>query len=116
MKAKKYSKALICHLQWKVKLKKFLGGQGHFDFEHLSPGICKFGECLHSDDITRYASPSEVREIDKLHAAIHEKARRAYDLKLAGKDSYAKQQFQELEDTSMKLVSLLSILKVIGEN
>ncbi len=116
MKAKKYSKALICHLQWKVKLKKFLDGHGHFDIAELSPQNCKFGEWLHSDEITKYASPTEIREIGKLHTTLHEKAKHVYDLKMSGEDSYAKQQFQKMEATSMKLASLLTILKVISEN
>ncbi len=116
MKAIRSTKALICHLQWKVKLKKFLDGHGHFDDAELSPGGCQFGEWLHSDEITRYASPTEIREIDRLHTTLHEKAKSVYDLKMSGEDSRAKQQFQKMEAISMELASLLTILKVISEN
>ncbi len=116
MKAQKYSKALICHLQWKVNLKKFLDGKGHFDINELCPQKCQFGEWLHSAETAKYVSPTEIREIEKLHATLHEKARRIYDLKMLGEDSCATQQFYKMEAISMKLVSLLTILKVISEN
>ncbi len=107
---------MICHLQWKVKLKKFLEGRGDFDIAELSPINCQFGTWLQSDEIARYASPTEIREIHKLHTTVHEKAKRVYDLKMSGQNSYAAQQFQEIEVTSMKLVALLTILKVMSDN
>lgn len=116
MKAKKYSRALISHLQWKVKLKAFLDGRGHFDIDELSAENCKFGKWLRSHEITKYASSTEIREIEKLHIKIHERAKRVYALRMLGEDSKAKQQFQKMEASSMKLASLLSILKVISEN
>jgi hypothetical protein len=116
VKAEKYSKALIYHLQWKVQLKKFLDGQAHFDIAELSPEKCKLGEWLRSDEITKYASPAEMREIEKVHTKLHEKAKRVYALKMLGEHSDAQQQLKQMEATSMKLASLLTTLKAISEN
>lgn len=116
MKANKYSKAIIYELQWRVRLKKFLDGQGHFDIAELYPENCKFGKWLCSDEITKYASPTEIREIEKVHTKLHQEAKRAYALKSLGEDLDAKQKLKTMEATSMKLVSLLTSLKVISEN
>jgi hypothetical protein len=116
MKAKNYSKALIYHLQWKVQLKKFLDGQGDFDIAELLPENCKFGKWLHSDEITKHASPTEILEIEKVHTTLHEKAKRVYALKKLGKQLDAQQQLEKMEATSMKLASLLTTLKIISEN
>jgi len=116
MKAKKYSKAIIYELQWKVQLKKFLDGQGHFDIAELYPENCKFGKWLCSDEITKYASPSEIREIEKVHTKLHQEAKRVYALKNLGEDLDAKQKLKKMEATIMRLVSLLTTLKVISEN
>ena len=116
MKAKKYSKAIIYELQWKVQLKKFLDGQGHFDIAELYPENCKFGKWLCSDEITKYASPSEIREIEKVHTKLHQEAKRVYALKNLGEDLDAKQKLKKMEETIMRLVSLLTTLKVISEN
>jgi len=116
MKAKKYSKAIIYELQWKVQLKKFLDGQGHFDIAELYPENCKFGKWLCSDEVTKYASPSEIREIEKVHTKLHQEAKRVYALKNLGEDLDAKQKLKKMEETIMRLVSLLTTLKVISEN
>jgi hypothetical protein len=116
MKAKGFSKALLYHLQWKVLLKKFLDGQRDFDVEDLSPEKCEFGKWLRSDEITKYASPAEIREIEKVHAKFHESAKRVYALKMLDEDFDARQQLKKMEATSMKLVSLLTTLKIINNN
>lgn len=116
MKAKKYSKALIYHLQWKAQLRKFLDGQGDFDIAELSPEKCKFGTWLRSDEITKYASPAETREIEKVHTKLHKEANRVYALKKLGEHLDAQQQLKKMEATSMKLASLLTTLKVISDN
>jgi hypothetical protein len=116
VKAEKYPKALIYHLQWKVQLNKFLDGQGHFDISELSPENCKFGEWLRSYETTKYASPAEIREIEKVHTKLHEKAKRVYALKMLGEHLDAQQQLKKMEATGMKLASLLTTLKIIREN
>jgi len=116
VKAKNYSKALLYHLQWKVQLKKFLEGKAHFDIAELSPENCKFGQWLRSDEITKYARPAEMREIEKVHTKLHEKAKRVYALKMSGEHSDAQQQLKKMEATSMKLASLLTTLKAIRED
>jgi hypothetical protein len=116
MKAKDYSKALTHHLQWKVQLKTFLDGQAQFDIAELSPENCKLGEWLRSDEITKYASPAEGREIEKVHTKLHKEAKRVYALKMLGEHLGAQQQLEKMEATSMKLASLLTTLKIISDN
>ena len=116
MKARTFSKALIYHLQWKVQLKKFLEGQGQFNIAELSPENCKLGEWLHSDEITKYASSAEIREIEKVHIKLHKEAKRVYGLKMLGEHLDARKKLTSLEATSVKLASLLTTLKVINRN
>jgi hypothetical protein len=116
VKAKDYSKALIYHLQWKVQLKEFLDGQGDFDIAELSPENCKFGKWLRSDEIAKHASPAEIREIEKVHTQLHEKAKRVYALKKLGNDLDAQKHLTKMEATSIKLASLLTTLKIMSEN
>ena len=116
MKAKGFSKALIYHLLWKGQFKKFLDGQGHFDIAELSFENCKLGKWLHSDEIFKYASPTEIREIEKVHTKLHERAKHVYALKKLGKDLDARQELRKMEATSVKIASLLTTLKAISEN
>jgi hypothetical protein len=116
MKAKGFSKALLYHLEWKVQLRKFLDGQGNFDLSAVSSEGCKFGKWLCSDEITKYASDRDVQDIAKVHTKLHEAAGRVYDLKMSGEDTAARREFKRVEAISMKLVSLLTTLKIINNN
>ena len=116
MKAKEFSKALLYHLQWKVQLRKFLDGKGDFNAKELSLDGCKFGKWLSSDEITHYASRTEIREIEKWHTQLLEIGKRVYDLKIRGKVNGAQRELRKLEPISMKLGSLLITLKTINEN
>lgn len=116
MKAKGYSKALLYHLQWKVQLRKFLDGQGNFDVSAVSSNGCKFGKWLCSEEITKYASARDIQDIEKVHTKLHKSAERAYGLKMSGEDSAARREFKKVETISMKLVSLLTTLKIISNN
>jgi len=116
MKAKNYSKALIYHLQWKVQFKKFLDGEGDFNIAELTVENCKLWKWLHSEEILKYTSPSEIRQIEKVHNKCHERAKRVYALKKLDEDANARQELKKLEADSMKLASLLTTLKAIREN
>jgi len=116
MKAKGFSKALLYHLQWKVQLRKFLDGRGDFNAKELSFEGCKFGKWLSSDEITRYASRPEIRELEKCQTELLEIGNKAYDLKIQGKDTVAQRELKRLEPVSIKLSSLLATLKTINKN
>jgi len=116
MKAKGFSKALLYHLQWKVRLRKFLDGKEDFDVSEVSPEGCKFGKWLRSEETAGYASDIEIREIEKVHARLHKTARRVYGMKMLGEDDAARRELKKMEAISMKLVSLLTTLKIINNN
>jgi len=116
MKAKGFSKALLYHLQWKVQLRKFLDGRGDFNVKELSSEGCKFGKWLCSDEITKYASRSEIQELEKWQTELLKIAKRVYELKIRGKVSAAQRELSKLEPVSMKLSSLLTTLKTINKN
>lgn len=116
LKVNNFSETLSYHLQWKIQLKTFLEGLGHFDIAELSPENCKLGEWLCSDEITKYASSAEGREIEKVHTKLHKEAKRVYALKMLGEHLDAQQQLKKMEATSMKLASLLTALKIKSEN
>jgi len=116
VKAKSFSKALIYHLQWKVQLRRFLDGQGGFNIAELSPEESKFGKWLHSHEIFKYASRTEIREIEKVHTKLHQRAKRVHALKKLGKELDARQELRKMEATSIKLAFLLTTLKAITEN
>jgi len=116
VKAKNYSEALTYHLQWKVQFKKFLDGETDIDVAELSLNSCKLGEWLRSDGIFKYASRTEIRQIEKVHAKFHERAKRVYGLKMLDKDFEARRALEKMEATSMQLASLLATLKAINGN
>ena len=116
MKAKGFSKALLYHLQWKVQLREFLDGKGSFNVAELSPDECKFGKWLCSDQAAEYASENELREICKVHDKLHRTTKRVYSLKMLGNDIAAQQELKKMEAISMKLVSLLTTLKIVSDN
>ena len=114
MKAKNYTEALTCHLQWKVQFKKFLDGEGDFDIAELSLENCKLGKWLHSDGLCKYASLKELRQIEQVHGKFHECAERVYALKMLGRDFEARQELKRMEEASMILASLLTTLKAVN--
>ena len=116
MKAKGFSKALLYHLQWKVQLRKFLDGRVDFNVKELSLEGCKFGKWLCSDEINRYASTPEIRELEKWQTELLEIGKRVYDLKIRGKVTAAQRELRKLEPISMKLSALLTTLKTINRN
>lgn len=116
MKAKGFSKALLYHLQWKVQLRKFLEGRVDFNVKELSFEGCRFGKWLCSDEITKYASSPEIRELEKWQTELLEIGKRVYDLKIRGKVTTAQRELRKLEPISMKLSSLLTTLKTINKN
>ena len=116
MKSKVFSKGLLYHLQWKIDLKKFIDGRRDFNVAEISSEDCTFGAWLLSDEMSKHASRLEVRQIEKLHAELHEIAKRVYDLKISGQDTAALQELKKLEAISMKLSSLLIALKMINNN
>ncbi|SRR6266498_2061465 len=116
MKAKHFSKALRYHLQWKVQLRKFLDGKGHFEVSEVSSEGCKFGKWLSSDEITKYASDVELREVGKVHEKFHKSAKRVYGLKMLGEDDAARRELKKVEAISVKLVSLMTVIKSINRN
>ena len=116
MRVKGFSKAFLYHLHWKGKLKKFVDGKGDFDVAKISPEGCRFGKWLCSDEIKKYASPSEIQELVSLHTDLHDIAKRVYDLKMLNQDTAARQEFSKIDKYSMKLSSLLTTLKIISNN
>ena len=116
MKAKRFSKALMYHLQWKVLFKKFVDGKGSFKMADLSPEDSKFGQWLCSEEAARYASEKELLEIYKIHNKLCKTAKRIYFLKKLGNDVVARKELAHMEAASMKLVSLMSTLKSLNNN
>ena len=107
---------MLYHLQWKVQLRKFLDGRADFNVKELSFEDSTFGKWLSSDEITRYASRPEIRELGKYQTELLEIGKRAYDLKIQGKLTVAQRELRKLEPISIKLSSLLTTLKTISRN
>jgi len=114
VKAKNYTEALTCHLQWQVQFKKFLDGEGDFDIAKLSLENCKLGKWLHSNGICKYAPINELRQIEQVHAKFHECAERVYGLKMRGGDFETRQELKRMEEVSMMLASFLTTLKAVN--
>jgi hypothetical protein len=113
MKASAFSKALLYHLEWKVQFRRFLDGKGDMEESQIvSPAKCRFGKWLYSDAITKYVSNREIREIEKLHTELHKTAKRIYELKISGDGIAARQELKKMDATCMKLVSLLTAMKL----
>jgi hypothetical protein len=116
MKSKVFSKGLLYHLKWKVDLKKFIYEKTNFNVAEISSEDCMFGKWLRSDEITKYASNLEIRQIDNLHTEIREIAKRVCELKMLGQNTAAREELKKMETTSMKLNSLLIALRISNNN
>jgi methyl-accepting chemotaxis protein len=117
MKTRAFSKAILYHIQWKVRLRKFLNGEGSVaKSDYTSADHCRFGQWLCSDEIGKYASAAEIRELRKVHTEVMRSAGRVYELKVSGDDAAAFKEFRNMEKASMKLVSLLNIVQTINRN
>jgi methyl-accepting chemotaxis protein len=80
-----FDRVINAHLQWKVKLNTFLGGEG----EKLDPDAvgrddkCELGCWIHGDG-QRFAGNAVYREVRSQHAAFHQCAAEVIRRRLAG--------------------------------
>ncbi|HAM51692.1 MAG TPA: hypothetical protein DCP92_13790 [Nitrospiraceae bacterium] len=117
MKAKEFSKALLYHLNWKVRIRRFLEGKGHMaQSDFASPQDCCLKKWICSREITQYASRPEILELETLHTEMHEIAKRIYELKVSGHDRAARQEFKKMDEATEKLLLLLNTRKIINNN
>ncbi len=80
-----FDRVINAHLQWKVKLNAFLGGEG----EKLDPDAvgrddkCELGCWIHGDG-QRFANNAAYREVRSRHAAFHQCAAEVIRRRMAG--------------------------------
>lgn len=110
-KVKAFARAATYLLQWKVRLRKFISGKSDFRRgESDLPEEHKFIKWLSSDEITKYVSDHQIREFEKLYGEMLFTSNRICELKSSGDDIAARQEFENMQAPSMKLISLLTIL------
>ncbi len=115
IKSKAFSKGLLYHLKWKADLKQFIFGKINSNVAESSSDACMFGKWLCSNEITRYASAFEIRQINNLHAELHEVAARACELKILDQNAAARREFKKMQSISMNLNSLLLNLLILNK-
>jgi len=107
-----FSKALNHYLAWKLQLRNFIEGEEQISSsEIVSPRDCDLGKWLYSEGMSLYGELPEMQEIEKAHIALHDAAENVYHLKTSGNILAARQEMLKLETASMRLFSLLTVMK-----
>ncbi|MBL8468240.1 methyl-accepting chemotaxis protein [Methyloversatilis discipulorum] len=108
-----FDRVINAHLQWKVKLNAFLGGQG----EMLDPDVvgrddkCELGCWIHGDG-QRFAGNAVYREVRSQHAAFHQCAAEVIRRRLSGDTAGATRMLgDEFDRLSIDTVSRIRALK-----
>jgi methyl-accepting chemotaxis protein len=105
------SNAMTGYLMWKFRFRDFLEGKGDIaEAEVVSHRDCDLGVWLYSEGLAGFGTLPEMHDLERAHAELHMTAKKVFDLKKAGKDLAARQEFLKLEESCMKVFSLLTEL------
>ncbi len=99
------------HLDWTVKLLKYLHGTSSDVIQQIAVGTTPFGKWLYGEAKQLYETVPCYSEIVKFDEAMHEKAEIIIRLHDAGKEQEATIEYSELLEFSHDMVVALSELK-----
>ncbi len=112
-----FHRAGISHLLWKRKIRSMMDGKEEFSSsEAISPRHCELGRWLYGYGIRNFSDLSEIIELEKLHVEMHNSAQRIIEYIRKGTDDAAEREYANLDETSKKIIILLTTLSVkIGD-
>ena len=96
------------HLDWKRNLRFFLEGRLTLtEAQAISPKDCELGKWLYAEGLKNYRHLSNMSELEKTHVELHAIVRRVMQMKHAGDETGAKQEFSKLGPVSDRIIQLL---------
>jgi methyl-accepting chemotaxis protein len=96
------------HLDWKRSLRSFLEGHRTLtEAQAISHKDCELGKWLYAEGLQKYRHLSSMAELEQTHVELHAVVRRVVQMKHAGDEAGAKQEFSRLGPVSDRIVQLL---------
>jgi len=100
------------YLTWKCRFRDFLEDKGEIaEAEVVSHKDCDLGRWLYSEGMAEFGTLREMHDLERVHVDLHITAKKIFDLKKAGKDLAARQEFLALEEDCLKVFILLAELE-----
>ena len=107
-----FSLAKMKHESWKTKLRGFLDGRLKIDDSELSSEKeCALGKWLYSEGLSKYGTISDLKQLEREHAQMHETVKKVVHLKRTGDAAGAQQGYERVCTMSSKIVALLATLE-----
>ncbi len=106
-------KAKVAHNMWKLKLLKFVEGEGDIDPSELVDHTqCYLGKWYYSVGKDACGHLDSFRAIEPPHIELHKLAREIYELKREGKLEEARQKLLKIKEVASEIVNNLDRLKM----
>jgi methyl-accepting chemotaxis protein len=107
-----FSLARFNHQVWKMRLRSFLDGYEQLDIaEAVSHRDCDLGKWLYAEGLNMYKHVSEIHMLEKTHAELHKVVKQVIQLKNAGEDAQAQDEFKRVSSISEEVISLLKSIE-----
>lgn len=103
-----FTMARLDHLEWKNKLKSSLEDRKRLSAEVvISPQDCELGRWLYLHGLEKYAHFPLMMELEREHKELHSIAANIVQMRDAGDQIGARQEFSKIGPISDKVIALL---------
>lgn len=106
-----FESALVKHFSFKARLRSFLYGNDSAQAPLRDPDQCSFGQWIANRWQGPYAHVPEMRDLDREHRLIHQRANGLMDLRMAGRQEEALAGFREVQQQADQVVLLLRTIE-----
>jgi methyl-accepting chemotaxis protein len=104
-----FSAARTKHLSWKTKLRNFIDGKESMtEDQAVSHHDCDLGKWLYSTGLSQYGHYPEMKQLESIHADLHNTIKDVVRYKKAGDDNTAENKLANIEFMSGKIINLLN--------
>ncbi|MBL9120271.1 MAG: CZB domain-containing protein [Phycisphaerae bacterium] len=110
-----FAAAKLRHTSWKLKLRRFLDGEESLTLAQATDHhACDVGKWLYapgSGGLAKWGNLAELRQLEVVHGHMHAAVKRVIEARADGREADAERAFQEAEELSRQVVSLLTTLE-----
>jgi hypothetical protein len=106
-----FESAIIKHISFKARLRSFLYGNASAEPPLRDPDQCSLGQWIAARLGGAYANVPDMRELDREHRLIHERANKLMDLHVVGRQEEALAGFQAVQHQADYIVQLLRTIE-----
>ena len=104
-----FARVKMTHRSWRLKLRRFLDGNESIDAGKLgSHRECELGKWIYADAMPNFGHLQNVKRLEQKHKDMHALVKDVVQLKHAGKDKEAEQQFAAVSAAAEEVVALLT--------